>query len=153
MTSSTSTPDIRRSSDPPSGSEHGRTVSVVGGGHVGRSLVERLLADGADARLVDDTPKVVAAAAAAGVPVVDGDPTDPSTLDAAGLADADTVVAATTSDRANLLVAQLARARFGVSAVVVRVNDPDHVETFESLDYETVCVTENVGTALASRLR
>ena len=143
----------RRGSNPAGGTERQRTVHVVGGGHVGRTLVERLLAAGDLACLVDDTIDVVTAAAAAGVPVVEGDPTDPTVLDAAGLAEADVVVAATSSDRANLLVAQLARARFGVTTVLVRVNDPDRVETFRSLDYETVCVASNVGEALAGRLR
>ncbi|MWG35343.1 NAD(P)-binding protein [Halomarina oriensis] len=153
MTTSTPPPTSRRASVPAGRPENARTIHVVGGGRVGRALVDRLRTDGAHACLVDDTPDVVTEAMAAGVPVVEGDPTDSVVLERAGLSEADAVVAATTSDGSNLLVAQLARTCFDVETVLVRVNDPDHVETFRPLDYETVCVTSNVEDALAGRLR
>jgi Trk K+ transport system NAD-binding subunit len=153
MTTPTPSPASRRVSVPNDSSDSERTVHVVGGGHVGRTLADRLCADGDRACLVDDTPEAVSAAMAAGVPVVDGDPMDSVVLETAGLAEADAVVAATTSDGSNLLIAQLARARFGVERVVVRVNDPDHLETFRPLEYETVCATGNVEDELARRLR
>jgi Trk K+ transport system NAD-binding subunit len=150
----TSTPPTSRRASVPAGSpETARTVQVVGGGRVGRASVARLRTDGDWAGLVDDTPDVVTEAMAAGVPVVEGDPMDPVVLERAGLAEADVVVAATADDGSNLLIAQLARARFDVGTVAVRVNDPDHVETFRPLDYETVCVETDVGDALAGRLR
>ncbi|MFC5971162.1 NAD(P)-binding protein [Halomarina salina] len=152
MTTSTP-PSTRRASVPAGSPERARTIHVVGGGRVGRALADRLRSDGNWASLVDDTPDVVTESMAAGIPVVEGDPMDSDVLERAGLADADAVVAATTSDGSNLLIAQLARARFGVETVVVRVNDPDHVETFRPLDYETVCTTSNVEDGIASRLR
>jgi len=65
-----------------------------------------------------------------------------SVLEAAGVDRAERIVAATGDDDTNLLIAQLARTKFGVETVLSRVNDPENVGTFESLDVTAVNAAE-----------
>ncbi|HMP41337.1 MAG TPA: NAD-binding protein, partial [Roseiflexaceae bacterium] len=59
-----------------------------------------------------------------GVAIISGDGTDPLMLEAAGIRDANVVVAVTGADETNLVVASLARLEFTVPRTVARVNDP-----------------------------
>jgi trk system potassium uptake protein TrkA len=77
-----------------------------------------------------------------------GDPTDVLALEAAGVADASTVVVATRSDRRNLLIAQLVRTRFDVPRVVVLVNVPERLEPLAEAGHEPVCVTSALADVL-----
>ena len=75
---------------------------------------------------------------------------DPATIDAlvdAGVATASTVIVATRSDRRNLLIAQLVRARFDVPEIITFVNDPDRVPLFAEAGHEPFCVA----TAIAEK--
>jgi trk system potassium uptake protein TrkA len=88
------------------------------GGHVARELAEVH-----DVTVVDraELPRAPGAAR-----FVHGDATDPSVLLRAGVAEADVVVCATRDDPANLLIARLAKRRFGVRWAVARVANPAH---------------------------
>ena len=55
---------------------------------------------------------------------------------------------ATGSDSRNLLVAQLVRARFDVSDVVVLAHQPDRVGLFEAAGHDPVCATDALSAAL-----
>ena len=111
---------------------------IVGGGHVGRALGERLERRGEFVVIVEEDDGVVEDARDAGLTVHPGDGTDRDVLREAGAADAKTVVAATGDDNDNLLVAQHANTEFDVEKIIARVNDPDNVDAFESLDVRAI---------------
>ena len=115
---------------------------VLGGGHVGASVAQRLQADGHAVSLVDESYD------SSEIPGRKGDPANVRTLNEAGLSSASTVVVATHSDGRNLLIAQLARTRFDVSEVVVLANAPARLDILAEAGHEPVCVT----TALSDTL-
>jgi trk system potassium uptake protein TrkA len=108
---------------------------VVGGGLVGREVATRLLADGELVTLVDSDPPTDPPR---GLSVHEAKIPNADTLRDAGLGDADIVVVLGVDDARNLLVAQLARVRFGVDRVIVRVNDADRESVFDRPGVETV---------------
>jgi len=113
-------------------------VIIVGGGQVGRALAERLEDRGENVVIVERDGSVVEQVRNAGYSVVIGDGTDTDMLREAGANNAKTVVAATSDDDANLLVAQLASANFDVENVIARVNNTSNVDAFEDLGVRTI---------------
>ncbi len=113
-------------------------VLIVGGGKVGRALAERLEGRAENVVIVERNSDIVETARDAGFTVHMGDGTDTDELRAAGAERARVVVAATGDDDANLLVAQLARSKFGVETVIARANEPDNVDAFEELGVRTI---------------
>jgi trk system potassium uptake protein TrkA len=63
-------------------------------------------------------------------------------LMAAGIDNADAFVAATDGDNTNLVIAQIAKRRFGIDKVVVRVLDPMRAKWYEDQGLVTVCPTQ-----------
>jgi NhaP-type Na+/H+ or K+/H+ antiporter len=113
-------------------------VIIVGGGQVGRALAERLEDRGENVVIIEQDGSVVEQVRNAGYSVVIGDGTDTDMLREAGANNAKTVVAATSDDDANLLVAQLASANFDVENVIARVNNTSNVDAFEDLGVRTI---------------
>ena len=111
---------------------------IVGGGHVGRALAERLERRGEFVVVVEEDEDVVEEARDVGLTVHPGDGTDRDVLREAGAGDAKTFVTATGDDNDNLLAAQHANSEFGVEKIIARVNDSDNVEAFESLDVRAI---------------
>jgi len=118
---------------------------VLGGGHLGAAVARRLRADGRAVYLVDESIESIEQSDASGTW---GDPADVRTLEEAGVADASTVVVATQSDRKNLLIAQLVRARFDVPDVVVLANAPDRLDVFAAAGHDPVCATSVLSDAI-----
>ena len=63
-------------------------------------------------------------------------------LVAAGIENADAFVAATDGDNTNLVIAQIAKRRFDIEKVVVRVLDPMRAQWYEDQGLLTVCPTQ-----------
>ena len=61
---------------------------------------------------------------------------------AAGIENADAFVAATDGDNTNLVIAQIAKRRFDIDKVVVRVLDPMRAQWYEDQGLSTVCPTQ-----------
>jgi trk system potassium uptake protein len=59
----------------------------------------------------------------------------------AGIEQADAFVAATDGDNTNLVIAQIAKRRFNVPTVVVRVLDPARAQWYAEQGLSTVCPT------------
>ncbi|WP_460923417.1 cation:proton antiporter [Salinarchaeum chitinilyticum] len=113
-------------------------VLIIGGGRVGVALADRLEERGENVVILDSDDETTDELRADGHAVRTGDATDVEFLESSGAANAKIVVAATGDDDTNLLVAQLARSRFGVDRVIARVNQPENLEAFEELDVQTV---------------
>jgi trk system potassium uptake protein len=100
-------------------------VAIAGGGNVGTSIAEDLQAAGHDVLIIEkDSDMVARVAPTSSVTWLEGDACEVSTLQRAGLADADVVVASTGDDEDNLVVSLLAKQEFAVPRVVARVNHP-----------------------------
>jgi trk system potassium uptake protein TrkA len=118
-------------------------IVVCGAGTTGRH-VSATLAGTHDVTLVDrretDAPP--------GVRFVLGDATAPDVLLRAGVQGADAVVGATGDDPVNLLIALLAKRRFGVRWTVARMNDPTHRWLFTPAGVDAVVSTAELVAAL-----
>ncbi|WP_227131629.1 NAD-binding protein [Halorubellus salinus] len=116
---------------------------VLGGGHVGDAIADRLRADGHIVARVDETTVTTDERS------VRGDPATLPTLSSADLGDADAVVVATGSDARNLLVAQQVRAHFDVERVLVLTHHPERVTSIAAAGHEPVCVTTVIADGVA----
>ncbi len=96
-------------------------IIVVGAGEVGSYVAERLSSQGHHVALIESDPvRFREIKEGLDVLTIHGSGTDPETLRAAGVAQADLLVAVTPYDETNILSALLARGS-GVSKTVVRV--------------------------------
>ena len=99
-------------------------VLIIGAGSVGRSIARELLEKGHRITLVDRqaTPELQAQVPEASW--VRGDAAELAVLEAAGIAEAKVLVAATGDDKVNLVVSLLAKTEFLVARTVARVSHP-----------------------------
>ncbi len=114
-------------------------VVVVGCGRVGSHTAGLLSAEGAEVVVVDRDPAALDGVGPefSGFKVV-GDASEFAVLRRAGTAEADVLFAATQSDTLNIMVAQVARERFGVETVVARVFLPEWEGTYRELGIRTI---------------
>lgn len=63
---------------------------------------------------------------------------DPDILVAAGIERASALAAVTNGDNSNIMIARVARERYGISSVVARIYDPKRAEIYERLGIATV---------------
>jgi hypothetical protein len=72
---------------------------------------------------------------------------------AAGIEQADAFVASTDGDNTNLVIAQIAKRRFDVDRVVVRVLDPARARWYAEQGLQTVCPTQTAIELLEAAVR
>lgn len=107
-------------------------VLIIGGGKVGSHLASLLLEEGHRVRVVDNRESIISRLAVempAQVPAV-GDGSDPETLEANGVAEADVLAAVTGDDEANLVISTLGRFEYHVPRIIARVNNPKNAWLF-----------------------
>jgi trk system potassium uptake protein TrkA len=121
---------------------NGRLAVVVGCGRVGSAVAVRLSAGGWDVSVIDERAETFQRLGD-GFPgvTIEGHALDIATLLAAGIERAEAVVIATNGDNTNVVCAQIAQKRYGVSCVVVRILDPARAELYADLGMRTVCPT------------
>ncbi len=115
---------------------------VIGCGRVGSTVAVQLAQDGWDVAAVDEKEEALGRLGedwTGGFVVGHGMDTD--VLRKAGIEDADAVIVATDGDNTNLVIAQVAKKRFNVPRVVVRVLDPARARWYEEQGLRTVCPT------------
>jgi trk system potassium uptake protein TrkA len=76
--------------------------------------------------------------------VLEGDGAEVSTLDRAGAARADVVVAVTGEDEDNLVICQVAKKRFNVPKTIARVNNPKNEQIFRLLGISVTVSQTNI---------
>ncbi|MFT3899958.1 MAG: TrkA family potassium uptake protein [Gordonia sp. (in: high G+C Gram-positive bacteria)] len=106
-------------------------VAIAGAGAVGRSIARELIGNKHEVTLFERVPAKIEPDAVPGAEWIAGDACELTNLERAGLQDYDVVVAATGDDKANLVVALLAKTEFAVNRVVARVNDPRNEWLFD----------------------
>ena len=120
-------------------------IVIVGGGLVGETLAGKLASDGHDISLVEHHVGTARALdERLDVQVIQGNGAKAPVLRAAGIEEAELVVAMSNSDETNMIVGLLAASLFRVSHIVVRLRDPEHMEGFSLVSrehpFEHVCV-------------
>ncbi len=125
-------------------------VAIAGGGSVGTAIAAELHRNGHDVLVIERDPDLVAKMRdELDITWVAADACEVSSLDAAGLATVDVVVAATGDDEDNLVVSLLAKQEFAVPRVVARVNHPKNQWLFtESWGVDVSVSTPQLLTAL-----
>jgi trk system potassium uptake protein TrkA len=99
-------------------------VAIAGAGNVGRSIASELLGNGHSVLLIEREQRSMKVVSVPTAEWLLGDACEVDTLVQARLQECDVVVAATGDDKANLVLALLAKTEFGVDRVVARVNHP-----------------------------
>lgn len=129
-------------------------IVIVGCGRVGSALAKQLVDEGHDVNVVDENAESFARLGD-DFPgsLVQGTALEISVLEAAGIEGADGFIAATNGDNTNIVIAQIARERFGIECVVVRVLDPNRARLFRARGLQTICPTEVAIDMIADAVR
>lgn len=120
---------------------------VAGGGKVGANVTRSLAERDQEVVLIESKgSRADTLESEFGHRVIHGDGTELYVLELAGITrPPDIVVAVTGDDEDNLVIAQLARERYGVPKVIARVNDPRNQSHFDLLGVSpTVCPTQRI---------
>ncbi len=120
-------------------------IVVAGAGKVGYHLTRALVADHEVLLIERDQSRVDFVAEELGAEVImQGDACDAATMERAGLARADLVVAATGDDEDNLTVCQIAKAKFSVPRSVARITNPQNETLFRQLGIDNTVSATNL---------
>lgn len=124
-------------------------IVIVGCGRLGSLLANRLSAQGHSVITIDNNPHAFSNLSTefSGFRI-EGDATEFSTLERAKMAQSEIVIASTSDDNVNLMVAQVAKKICNVSHVVARVFDPKKEATFQEMGIDTICPTSIAGQVL-----
>jgi trk system potassium uptake protein len=125
-------------------------VVIVGCGRVGSAIAKRMIRQGHEVSVLDENQEAHALLEHdldqtwedAGGRFTVGTALEVEALTEAGIDRADVAVCSTNGDNTNIVVAQLARKRFQVPKVVVRVLDPYRAEWYQQQGLHTVCPTQ-----------
>ena len=101
-------------------------VLIAGGGRTGARLASLLLNQNYRVRLVENRRELLGYLHQE-LPtevIYEGNPVDPSVLEAAGIREVNDVAAVTSSDSTNLVICYLAKTQFDVPRTIARVNNP-----------------------------
>lgn len=101
-------------------------VAIAGAGSVGRSVAQELLENGHEVLLIDKDPRAIRSDVVPDAEWLLADACELSSLEEAQMQRCDVVIAATGDDKANLVVALLAKTEFAVPRTVGRVNHPSN---------------------------
>ena len=129
-------------------------VVIVGCGRVGSGLARDLVTQGFEVSIVDESPDAfhLLGDDFPGEFVV-GRALDWEVLREAGIEDAVAFVACTDGDNTNIVIAQIAQKKYGITCVVARVYDPLRAELFAQAGIRTVCPTRDVRVSLLDAVR
>jgi trk system potassium uptake protein TrkA len=115
---------------------------VIGCGRVGSAIALQLHQEGWDVTVVDENEDALSRLGENWPDTfIVGHGMDADLLREAGIEDADAVVVATDGDNTNIIIAQIAKRRYGVPTVIARVLDPLRAEWYARQGLQTVCPT------------
>jgi trk/ktr system potassium uptake protein len=118
---------------------------IVGGGKIGYYLAKQLLEDQHEVLIIEqDAEKCAQIADELGEVVMLGDGCEAATLERAGMARADMVIALTGDDEDNLVACQVAKHKFDVPHTVARINNPKNETIFKKLGTDATISSTSV---------
>jgi trk system potassium uptake protein len=126
-------------------------VLIVGAGRVGSAVAKSALAAGQEVSVLDEDPlsheRLDAGQSEswedAGGKFTLGTALETEALIEAGVARADVFIASTDGDNTNLIIAQIAKKRFGIERVIVRVMDPARAAWYGEQGLHTISPTQH----------
>jgi len=114
-------------------------IVIGGGGQVGFYLAKGLIEQGHEVLLLEkDPPRFEKLKKELGTSVAKGDACEAKTLEQIGAERADLVIAVTGDDDDNLVICQVAKARYKVKFTIARLNNPRNQHLFEYLGIDVV---------------
>ena len=122
-------------------------VLIAGGGKAGANVMRTLLRNGQEATLIEqERERFDRLEQEFEHQAMLGDATEIFVLEKAGIKrPPDLVLALTGDDEDNMVIAQLAKEKYGVTKVIARVNDPRNQAHFDLLGISpTVCATSSI---------
>lgn len=120
-------------------------IIVAGGGKVGYYLAKELLSEGHELLVIEQNArKCEQISEELGSIAVRGDACETTTLDDAGTARADMVVAVTGDDEDNLVICQVAKKKFNVPRTIARINNPKNEPIFKKLGIDVTVSSTNL---------
>ena len=136
-------------------------VVIVGCGRVGSAIAKSMHAEGHEVSVLDEDPEAIALLNRdlgeswedLGGRFTVGTALEIDALLEAGIEQADAFVASTDGDNTNLVIAQIAKRRFQVERVVVRVLDPARAKWYAEQGLQTVCPTQTAIELLEAAVR
>lgn len=136
-------------------------VLIVGCGRVGSAIAKSMLAEGHEVSVLDEDPEAIALLNQGqdrswedrGGRFTVGTALEIDALLESGVQEADAFVASTDGDNTNLVIAQIAKRRFEVDRVVVRVLDPHRARWYAEQGLQTVCPTQTAIELLEAAVR
>ena len=136
-------------------------VLIVGCGRVGSSIAKQMLTEEHEVSVLDEDPEAIALLNRGqdqswedlGGRFTVGTALEIDALLEAGIEQADAFVASTDGDNTNLVIAQIAKRRFDVDRVVVRVLDPLRAKWYAEQGLQTVCPTQTAIELLEAAVR
>ncbi len=125
-------------------------IVIVGAGRVGSAVAKRALAAGHDVSVLDSDPlsherldkDQSTTWEDSGGRFTVGTALEVDGLIEAGIEHAHVFLAATSGDNTNLVIAQIAKRRFNITRVVVRVADPGRAAWYAEQGLQTICPTQ-----------
>jgi trk system potassium uptake protein TrkA len=109
-------------------------IIIIGGGKVGFYLAKELVEANHEVLVIEQDPaKCAEITETLGDISMEGDGCEASTLDKAGMARADMLLAVTGDDEDNLVACQVARHRYTVPRTIARINNPKNEPVFRKL--------------------
>ncbi|TQQ83574.1 Trk system potassium transporter TrkA [Halonotius terrestris] len=118
-------------------------VLIIGGGQVGESIASDLAADHNVTVIDQSSDRAEELAYAHDVLTVSGDGTDISTLEEAGIEDADMVIASTDDDETNIVVCSTASA-IGDAFTIARIKQTKYLNTWEAPEADRAFGVDNM---------
>jgi trk system potassium uptake protein len=136
-------------------------VLIVGCGRVGSAIANSMLSEGHEVSVLDEDPEAIALLDRGqadsweerGGRFTVGTALEIDALLASGIQEAEAFVASTDGDNTNLVIAQIAKRRFEVDRVVVRVLDPARARWYAEQGLQTVCPTQTAIELLEAAVR
>jgi trk system potassium uptake protein len=136
-------------------------VLIVGSGRVGSAIAKSMLGEGHEVSVLDEDPEAIQLLNRGqteswedlGGRFTVGTALEIDALLEAGIEQADAFVASTDGDNTNLVIAQIAKRRFDIERVVVRVLDPARARWYAEQGLQTVCPTQTAIELLEAAVR
>lgn len=117
-------------------------IIIVGCGKLGSTLALELERDGNEITVINDDPRqFVHLGAGFGGRKIEGYGIDKDTLEEAGIARADGIIACTESDEKNAVVARIARTYYHVPKVISRLFDSRKAAIYNALGVQVIAST------------
>jgi trk system potassium uptake protein TrkA len=120
-------------------------ILILGAGQVGSTVAENLIGEANDITVVDmDGDKLAQLQDRLDLRTVTGNAAHPSTLEKAGIADVDMLLAVTLSDEVNLVACKLAASLYNTPTRIARIRTADYLKREELFSTDNFCVNFSI---------